>query len=250
MSQEPTRPAEILKRLGPASVLAFIAGTLPILGTVVLLANINAVGTYLRDRQPGSIGVYAAAFAVLAGIALVPTHSSAFVGGWAFGFALGFPAALAGFVGGALIGYAIARPTASERVESLIAEKPKWKAVHDALVRGSAWRTLLIVTLVRVPPSSPFALTNMVLASVRVPAWIYVVGTLIGMTPRTAVIVYLASTLRDAVLRESASTKPGWMIAAGIAATLLVLGIIGWMGNQALRRLTTTPGGPAIVEER
>lgn len=228
-----------VRRLGPASVLAAIATFLPILGTIILIANINTVGEYLRERQPASLALYSIAFAVLAGLAFVPTHSSAFVGGWAFGLAIGFPAALAGFLGGSLIGYAIARPTASSRVEALIAEKPKWKAVHDALVRGSPWRTLAIVTLLRVPPSSPFALTNMVLASVRVPILIYTIGTLLGMTPRTAVIVYLASTLQNAALDESAEKKPVWLIVVGIVASLVVLGIIVVIANKALKRLTS-----------
>jgi hypothetical protein len=52
--------------------------------------------------------LYLAAFAVLGGLALLPTYAQSLLGGWAFGFAGGLPVVLAGFAGAALVNYAIA----------------------------------------------------------------------------------------------------------------------------------------------
>ncbi|HEX2838370.1 MAG TPA: VTT domain-containing protein [Phycisphaerales bacterium] len=232
-------------RLGPASLLAVGATFLPIAGSVLLLANINIVGEWLRSHGSQGVAMYIAGFAFFAGVALLPTYSSAILGGWAFGFAVGLPAALAGFLGGSLIGYAVARPASAERVNRLIDEKPQWKAVRDALMGGSKGKTLLIVTLLRLPPNSPFALTNLVLASVRTPLWIYVVGTLIGMTPRTALVLYIASQVQGKMADEAAKGKPWWWIAAGIGATVVVLGIIGLIAKKALAKVTATSPAPA-----
>lgn len=234
---------EILRRLGPAAWLAGAAAVLPAVNGFLLLAYINQVGMWLRDHGTRGVVVYSAGFMVLAGLALLPTYASAILGGWAFGFATGFPAALCGFVGGSLIGYAVARPTAAGRVESLLTEKPKWRVVRDALVGSGAWRALLIVTLVRVPPNSPFALTNLVLASVRVPLWTYLVGTAIGMAPRTAAAVYLASQVRGLTAEEAKDQRPGWWVPVGIGLTLAVLWIVGTMATHALRRVTAEGAG-------
>jgi len=174
---------EVLTRLGPAAVLGFIAATLPPLGSIALFYYMNDLGAWLRGHGTQGLVYYALGFGLFAGLALLPTYASAALGGWAFGFANGFPAAMSGFVLGSLIGYAIARPTASSRVESLINEKPKWKTVRDSLVGSGFWRTLMIVTLVRVPPNSPFAVTNLVLASVRVPVVPYALGDIAGHGP-------------------------------------------------------------------
>jgi uncharacterized membrane protein YdjX (TVP38/TMEM64 family) len=234
-----------VKRLGPASILAAGAAVLPPLGSIVLFTYMNSVGQWLRSHEHEGVAMYIAGFSLLAGLALLPTYASAILGGWAFGFNVGFPAALCGFLGGALIAYGVCRPTAGDRVEKIIAEKPKWKAVRDALVGGSALKTLGIVTLLRVPPNSPFALTNLVLSSVKVPLWIFLLGTLVGMAPRTAVAVLIASKLQNQMASEVAEQRPWWIIAAGIVLSLVVLGVIGVIAQKALTKLTGEQGPAA-----
>ena len=227
-------------------MLAAGAAFLPPLGGFLLLAKINTVGEWLRSHEHEGIAMYIAGFAILAGLAILPTYASAILGGWAFGFAIGFPAALCGFLGGALIAYGVCRPTAGDRVEKIIAEKPKWKAVRDALVGGSALKTLGIVTLLRVPPNSPFALTNLVLSSVKVPLWIFLIGTLVGMAPRTAVAVFIAANLQDKLAEtledEAKKATPWWIIAAGIVLSLVVLGVVGLIAQKALAKMTEQAG--------
>lgn len=229
---------EIVKKLGPTSVLAAVAAFLPPLGSIVLFWKINAIGTWLREHSSG-VSIYITGFAIAAGLAFVPTYASAILGGWAFGFNVGLPAALGGFLGGSLIGYSIARPTAGERVEKLIAEHPKWKLVRDALIGGSPLKTLGIVTLLRMPPNSPFAVTNLVLASVRVPLWIYALGTLVGMAPRTAAVVLLASTLQSRSA-EQATKQPLWFWITSVGITLALLALLGAIAHRLIRRATAT----------
>jgi len=233
-----------LRRLGPASVLAIISLTLPPLGGFLLLAYINPIADWLVSHEQTGLFIYSVAFAVLAGLALLPTYSQSILGGWAFGIALGIPAALAGFLGGALIGYAVAYHASGDRVDALMNEKPKWRAVRDALVRSGFWRALGLVTLIRLPPNSPFAATNLVLTSVRVPLAAYAIGTLVGMAPRTAAAVWLGHSLRPqfASLTEALKAgKPPWLLIGGLVATIvivfIVLGIIGHIANKAIAKV-------------
>lgn len=236
---------DIVKKLGPASWLALAAVAVPPLGGFLILGFIDTIAQWLTGHKEAGVWIYAAAFAVAAGLALLPTYSQSILGGWAFGISTGFPAALVGFVVGSAIGYAIARPVASDRVARLFAEHPRWVVVREALIGRGFWRTLGIVTLLRLPPNSPFAATNLVLASVRVPWVIYLVGTAVGMSPRTFAAVWLGHSLQGQFTSMKLALeqdKPAWLIIGGIALTvvvvIVVLGVFGHIANQALKRVT------------
>ena len=230
--------SSIARRLGPAGPLAVVAAVMPALGGILLLVYINEAGVWLRSHGLAGVALYTAAFAVLAGLALLPTYAQAALGGWAFGLAIGFPAALAGFFGGAVIGYYVSRGASGDRVEALIREKPKWRAVRDALVGRGFWPTFGIVTLLRLPPNSPFALTNLVMASVRVPPAPFILGTLIGMAPRTGAVVALAAMANAASAADAVKERPPWLIPVGIGITIAVLLVIGHIANKAIAKVT------------
>lgn len=234
----PAPPEGLAARLGPAGVLGVLWAFFPAVCGSFLLVYADKVGLWLRGHEANGPYIYTAGFILLSGLGLLPTYAVAILGGWAFGLAVGLPAALAGFFGGSLIGYGISRFASGDRVEKIIAEKPAWRAIRDALIGGSFLKTLAIVTLVRLPPNSPFALTNLVLASVRVPLLIYSLGTLLGMAPRTAVVLYIATLVRDMTAKDAAKQTPWWYYVIMAAASLLVLVVIGAIAKSALRRVT------------
>jgi uncharacterized membrane protein YdjX (TVP38/TMEM64 family) len=240
---------ELFRRLGATWVLAAVAVLGPLAGSALLLIYANQVAHWLRERGAAGLALFACAFALLTGLALTPTWLLSLGAGYTFGVAWGLPAALGGFAVGALIGYAIARGASGERVMRLMDERPTWRGVRDALVgvdrQGHGkWRTLGIVTLVRLPPNSPFALTNLVMASVRVPLPAFALGTLLGMAPRTAAAVYLGSTL-STISRESIRGAGGWwLMAAGVAGTVVVLAVLTAVSQRALKRMTGAVRGP------
>jgi uncharacterized membrane protein YdjX (TVP38/TMEM64 family) len=215
-----------------------VAAALPAIGGFTLLVYVDPVGTWLRGHDAAGVLIYAILFAVASGLALLPTYAQAFLGGWAFSFVQGFPAALSGFLGGSWIGYEIARRASGDRVERLLAEKPKWGAVRDALVGRGFWPTLGIVTLVRLPINSPFAITNLVLASVGVGRFPYLLGTLLGMAPRTGALVFIGGLFHDVAASEALERKPWWLLPVGIGSAVVVLVILGAIANRAVARLT------------
>lgn len=226
----------LVERLGPAGPLALVAALAPAIGGFVLLGTLNVVGPWLQSHGTLGVVLYVLGFAILSGLAVLPTYAQAILGGWAFGFAIGFPAALTGFAGGALIGYVIARRATGARVTDIIAEKPKWQAIYVALVQGGFWKTLAIVTLIRIPLNSPFAITNLVMAATRVRPLVYIVGTVVGMAPRTAAAVFLAAGLQELVIDGA---KRPWMWIASIVITVIIVGIIGYIANRAVARVTS-----------
>jgi uncharacterized membrane protein YdjX (TVP38/TMEM64 family) len=239
----------LFQRLGATWVLAGIAMAGPLAGSAALLLYANTVAHWLQKQGPAGLALFTVAFAVLTGLALTPTWLLSLGAGYTFGVALGAPAALTGFAIGSLIGYAVARRASGDRVMAVMDERPRWRQVRDALVgvdgRGHGrWRTLGIVTLVRLPPNSPFALTNLVMASVRVPLPAFALGTLLGMAPRTLVAVWLGSTLQT-ITRESVKGAGGWwLVGAGVVGSLIVVAVITSLAQRALQRVTGPAGLP------
>jgi uncharacterized membrane protein YdjX (TVP38/TMEM64 family) len=237
----------VFRRLGPVGVLAAIAATLPAIGGFVLLGTMGWTGAWLKSHGDVGVGLFVLGFAVLAGLALLPTYAQSVLAGWTFGLATGSTAAMVGIAGAAAIGYFIARRASGDRVVDLIEEQPKWKAVYTGLLGRSSGKTLLIVTLLRVPHNSPFAISNLVLAACRVPLWIYLVGTVVGIAPRTVLAVFLGA-------RASSSNfsvpEDRWLFILGVATALVVLGIIGAMANQVLKRFTPAAATDAAPSER
>lgn len=229
------RVLQFLRRLGPAGPLAAAATCMPGIGTLLLYHRLGPVAAWLREH--GEVGpvVCAAAFGLLGGCALLPTYALSLVCGWSFGFGAGLVTTLTGFVAAALAGYALARVMDRGRVMGVVNESPKFRSVHGALVRGSAVKVIGTVALVRLAPVAPFSLTNLAMAAIGVHPLPYAVGTLLGMAPRTALIVYAASRLSS--IDASPEDDP-LLYAAGIAATLVATVTLGWMAKKALKRAT------------
>ncbi len=233
----------LFRQLGPAGKLGIAWTAMPPLAGLALLWKIEAVSQWLRSQGHLGIATYVLAFMVLAGLGMLPTYAQAILGGWCFGMAIGLPAALAGFAGASLIGYAIARTVSRHRVENLIAANPKSRAVREALIGHGFFKTLGIVALLRLPPNSPFALTNLVMASAGVRLAPFLIGTLIGMMPRTALAVYLGSGLKVLTqdsIREAEPSKA--ILIGGIVLTIIVVLVIGQIASRAIARVTS--GGP------
>lgn len=234
---------DLFTRLGPAGIVGVLSAVLPALGGFVLLANLGTLGPWFRDMELAGLVLYAVIFMVTAGLAILPTYAQAVLGGWAFGLAEGTLGALAGFAGGSLIGYVVGRKASGDRVMKILDEQPKWRAVRDALVgpeggKNRFFKTLLIVTLIRIPPNSPFALTNLVLSSVKT-AWLpYLLGTMIGMLPRTMVAVYIATLIKGALTRDTLNeAKPVWLLPTGILLAVFVLVVLGYIANKAVKKV-------------
>jgi len=228
-------------QVGPIALLALLWGSAPAILGIMLLLNIGPISEMLNANPAVGWFGFVAVFIVSAGIGFLPTYGQSILGGWVFGLAAGFPGAMLGFVGGSMIGYGIAQRVSKRKVEELIEKNPKSKAVREALLGHGFWRTVGIVTLIRIPPNSPFALTNLMLASAGVGFLPYVLGTAIGMAPRTLLAVAFAAAGRQTGARdiqEFISEQPWWALPAGFALLAVCVGIIGLIAKRALRHVT------------
>lgn len=231
---------DVVRAMGATAVLGAVWTISPAVLGVTLLWYLGPISNWLRDLGPVGWLAYVALFVVSAGVGFLPTYGQSLLGGWVFGFLYGFPGAMLGFVGGSVIGYFISKRVSAHKVEALLESNEKARTIREALVGHGQRRTLLIVTLIRIPPNAPFALTNLVLASSGVKLLPYVIGTAIGMAPRTAIVSYVASEAakRATNIQGFIKNQPWWVSVAGIAITLLAFGILFVLAERALKSVT------------
>lgn len=227
--------------LGPAGLLGVLWAILPAVLGIALLVKLGAAATWLDELGSWGIVVYALCFMLTAGLGLLPTYAQAVLGGWVFGLGEGLVGALCGITAASLIGYGISRLVSQDRVEVLIKRHRKAEIVRDALIKRGFWATTGIVTLLRISPNSPFALTNLVMGSCRVALLPYVIGVIVGMTPRTALIVgFAAAAARTGAVDIQTFISDGKgtiVIVVGIVLLLVALGIVSWIAQRALSKI-------------
>ena len=224
-----------LRRLGAAGPFAILLSFCPPLGAVVLLSTLTHVGPWLRDHGLLGMAFYFAGIGLLLGLSLVPTYTSAILAGWAFGFAVGWPLALATLTAASLLARALGTWIARDRILAIVREKPRWHALHQALLSQPSGRTAFVVTLLRVSPMSPFALTNFALAAAHVPLRAYVIGTVLGLAPRTALATFAAAGLEQLRFEDLGSR---WTFFTGVAVTGAACVILGFLAKRTLRTLS------------
>ena len=230
-----------IRETGGAGVLAIAWLAIPALLGFALLASLGTVSSWLLSLGVWGPIVFACLFAITSGLGVLPTYAQAVLGGWAFGLSIGLLASLGGFVGGGAIGWLIATAVAADRIVHVIDRHPHGRIIRRSLVERGFWQTGGLVALLRLPPNSPFALTNLVMAAAKVPMPTFLVGTAVGMLPRTAIIVAMsaAAAAHGEDLHTFVTQGPGpWMLGGGIVVLLIALGLLGAIGKRAIAKLS------------
>ena len=232
-----------LRRLGPAAPLAIAVTVLPPIGTIVLtiLATSTAMPIWMKHHPAVAAPLYVVAFWIL-GICCLPTYAYSILGGWAFGFWVALVTTTLAYGGACAAGFAIARRVGVDRVGPLIDERPRLVAVRRVLLDSSYWRSVLVIALLRIVPVSPFAITNVVLGSVGVGWSPFLLGSAVGVIPRTAVVVWFASQLAELPLKNS------WGLYVFAGTSVLVVGALViaslFARNELDRQLASAPTTP------
>jgi uncharacterized membrane protein YdjX (TVP38/TMEM64 family) len=77
-------------------------------------------------------------------------------------------------------------------------------------------------------------MSNIAFAAAAVPLGIYLLATLIGLAPRSAMMVFFAAGMQN-LAYDTGEGRWAWL--AGIVLTLIVVWIITRLANRALARI-------------
>ena len=223
------------KDLGSLTPIAFVTTFLPILGSSILILLAHPLGNWLRENWEIGTPLYLLGILFFCGLALLPTNVVGIIAGWVFGFDLGIAVLISGIVGAASISFLIHSRIVGDKLPHAFDTHPKAKAIYEALVGQSVWRTTLIISLLRLSPAMPFALTNFLMAAARVPIKSFVFGTFVGMLPRSSAVVLVGAGVSELTFDNPQNT---WLIVFGIVATIISVIVIGRISKHALERLT------------
>lgn len=222
----------LLKRFLP---IATAAVALPILGAFVLIEFLPPLANYLKSLHYLGPILFYLIFTAVCAFALLPTWVMAVVAGWVFGFQLGSLLALMSAVSAAAICYLLSRKVSQTSVSSVIDQSANLQRIHHTLIGGGSKRALLVVTLLRIPPNSGFAFMSVLLAAMRVAFLPFIVGTFLGLLPRTLILTLGSAAIPNLDLSR-ASSYTGLMI--GVAAILGLIGILSWASKSALSAIS------------
>lgn len=226
---------DLIKELGNLTPIAFVTAVLPILGSTILLLVGVSLGNWLRENWEIGMPLYLLGVLFFCGLALLPTNVIGIIGGWSFGFEIGILILITGVVGAATISFLIHTRIVGDKLPQVFEKHPKAQAIYEALLEQNIRRTILIIFLLRISIIMPFALTNFLMASARVPLGAYIAGTFFGMLPRSSAVVLVGAGLSELSLENP---RDAWLIIGGIVATIISVIVIGTIANRALERLT------------
>jgi len=224
-----------LREFGKLTPLALITTFLPMLGSFVLVLVGYPLGIWLRENwQIGSVG-FAVGVMAFCGLALIPTNLIGILGGWSFGFAFGLFLLMIGITGAAYISFLIHKKITGTHLPDIAEKYPKAQAIYDELVHDDQLRASIVIFLIRASIIMPFAFTNFLLASARVSSFSFLIGTIFGMLPRSAAMVFTGAGLSVLSLEGSTQT---WVIGLGIAASILMIIVVSYLSRRALLKMT------------
>ena len=205
-----------------------------VLGLVVWLWTILPVVQLIDDLRAwivslGVLGILAFALIyVVFTVVLGPASALTLMAGLVYGV-WGFPLVILSGTLGAAVAFLIGRYLAYERVNRWLTSKPRLLALNGA-VSEQGWR---VVALMRLSPILPYGVQNYLFSVTHIGFVPYVLATIVGIMPATALYVYIGS-LGQAI--GTAGTLQWVLVAVGLVVTAAVALVIGQRANAALAR--------------
>lgn len=223
-------PTEVSKRERPlimklgVSVLVLIALTVlwrwTPLHDWIEPESIASLAGWLRG-DPAGVAIAIAAI-VLGSCLMVPVTAMIVTTGLIFGWLVGFFTALTGALLGAMAGYAIGRYVWHDAFRRLGGRRIN--RISEVL----AQRGLISVALVRLVPSAPFTVVNMVAGASHIGVRDFLAGTLLGMAPGALALTVFASSAKNAI------RDPGWSTILSLVVFAGLLGLGFWRLSRYL----------------
>ena len=228
--------ADYLKELGKLTPIALATMIMPgLFGTIFLLTVAYPLAYWLKDNWQIGAALFFLGIIVFCGLSILATNILGVISGFAFGFELGIVVVMAGIVSAATLSYLIHSRIVGDTLPRVFEHHPKAQVVYQALIGQSPWRTMLIIFLLRLSPAMPFALTNFLMASARVPLKSYVPATLGGMLPRSTAVVFVGSGLSELSFDNP---QEAWLLIFGIVATIVSIIFVTIVARRALDHMT------------
>lgn len=224
-----------LGKIGGFTPLFLYAALMPGLGVLILAGNAQEWYEPFEEMVINRMWIFILSGALLAGLSMIPTHAASLIGGMIYGAVFGPVYALVSIILASVISYAVTRKILGDSVMEYISMNDRAHEVYKELLSFSGFRTVFIVSLIRLSPLMPFAATNVLLSAAKVNWWQFLAGSTIGLAPRVIIVAVAGSALSTIDLNQEGNKS---LLVMGIVATLLAIYIIGRISKKALSKIT------------
>ena len=169
----------------------------------VVVAALQRMGQTLGPLA--AVGGFALAVSLAVPLTFVTLVALAALGPWA-----GLACSMAGALVGVCISYGIGYLLGREALERLAGERV------NLLSRRLSQRGVLAIIAVRMVPIAPFAIVNMITGATHISLRDVLLGTAIGMTPATLVMMVFMNQLLDTLRQPSSQSLFLLLIPVGL----------------------------------
>ena len=180
---------------------------------------------YMRDAGAPGVLLFLALEA-LSGALVMPIWLMSAMAGYVYGFPGGVLVAAPGVALAGACGFGVGRLLFARGFAPAFVQGPYWKAVQ----RGVTQEGLKVTLLLRVTPVVPQNFLHYLMASTSIAPRHFVLGTLAGLLPVTALQVYVGSLVKSATALVAGETAVGgplrWAAPAGAVLFTVVAGVL------------------------
>lgn len=216
---------------GRLGFVLFLFAVIPTIFSSSMLLFLRENEMLITKNDPWSYLWFFTSAIFMMSFALTPTTFIAILSGYFFQWK-GLPGVMLSYFGAMIAGMLLGKKLNAWFVGGFIAEDEKLK---DFFVRLKE-RNFLMIVLGRLSPHLPFAMMNVAFASMKVPWGSYLIGSFIGMLPRTLLSFYLGMNVTEIYSFATNPRKEEWMNIATIAMVLVSTAGIVWLIKNALQK--------------
>lgn len=203
-------------------LLIFLSVLLPILSSSLLTGLLLYYEPILLGWRIWQWILLYTSVAILMGCALMPTTLMAILTGYFLAWN-GTPFMIVAYLIASIIGYSLGKLLQGNALSQHLLEKPQVKRFLSIL-NQKGWK---LIILVRLSPVLAFALVNFVLATIKMPLRIFLVGSLVGMLPRTLASIWIGTRIQSLKLFFEGNTDATLPYSELILIVLTIITIFG-----------------------
>ena len=212
----------ITKLRGKIFWLLLWAIVMPLTGSLILSALAWQYPESIRDPAPLLIFSIYLLSVITMGLALTPTTFVAVMGGAWLGWQ-SLPLMILSYTLASLLGYTLASRIEGDELHEQLEQIPAAKPYVQGIDQSPLW----LVVWSRLSPVLPFAVMNILLASLKVPVRSFLLGGVPGMLPRTALACWIGIGLSDLLAWWDRGAGEAELTENLISLSLLIISTLG-----------------------
>jgi uncharacterized membrane protein YdjX (TVP38/TMEM64 family) len=210
----------ILKNNSTSLLVLFVTLVLPLSVSSFSLVFLSQYEELFNSFNALQWSIFYLATALTMSLALTPTTYIALVSGYFIGW-IGLLGLIPSYLLASLIGFYIAKKLDKGKIITYLNENKKIEGIIKNLKTEELW----VIFFCRISPFLPFAMMNIFLSYIKAGLKNFLIGSVLGMLPRTILMVWLGTQANDIIKMLRREGEPD--LSNILIVLLLIFSIVG-----------------------